>query len=237
VRDHGGGVVTRLLLVDDEPHLLRTLVLNSTARGYDVSTASTGTSALGQIRKLPPDVLVLDLGLPDVDGLDVIRELHGREPDLPIIVLSARSSSHDKVLALDLGAIDYVTKPFDMNEIFARIRTVIRRAEIDAGDRRVQIGDVDVDLAARTAQRLDTDERIDVHLTPTEWRILDVLTRRPGSLVTSRELLTAVRGDPDHSESSYLRIFLAQLRRKLEPTPSRPRHLITESGMGYRFIP
>jgi two-component system KDP operon response regulator KdpE len=231
--------MTRLLVVDDEPHLLRTLVLNLSNRGYDVTTATTAALALAQIRRLPPDVLVLDLGLPDLDGLDVIRELHDNGPTLPIIVLSARSGSQDKVVALDLGAVDYVTKPFDMNELIARLRAVIRRTDIESAVSTVTIGSVDIDLSARTARHAEPsdDDDPNVHLTPTEWRILDVLVRHPGRLVTSRELLTAVRGDPDHTERSYLRIYLAQLRRKLEPVPSRPRHLLTEPGMGYRFQP
>ena len=225
--------MTRLLVVDDEPPLLRALVLNLTHRGYDVTTASTAAAALAHVRRLPPDLVVLDLGLPDIDGLEVIRELLHREPTLPIIVLSARSSSQDKVRALDLGAVDYLAKPFDMNELVARLRAAVRRS---AGTRPgpVTVGTVTVDLTARTARQPDDTA---VHLTPTEWRILDVLLRDPGRLISGPELLTAVRGDPDHTDSSYLRIYLAQLRRKLEPIPSRPRHLITEPGMGYRFRP
>ncbi len=226
--------MTRLLVVDDEPPLLRALVLNLTHRGYEVTTASTAAGALTQIRRLPPDLLILDLGLPDLSGLDVIRQLREREPMLPIIVLSARNESQDKVTALDLGAVDYVVKPFDMNELVARLRAAIRRSGAGAGPAAVTLGNIDIDLVARTALGPDGN---DVHLTPTEWRILDVLLRDPGRLVSGPELLTAVRGDPDHTESSYLRIYLAQLRRKLEPVPSRPRHLITEPGMGYRFRP
>jgi two-component system KDP operon response regulator KdpE len=232
--------VTRILVVDDEPHLLRALVLNLTNRGFDVTTATTAALALAQIRRLPPELLILDLGLPDRDGLDVIRELRDNGPTMPIIVLSARSGSQDKVIALDLGAVDYVTKPFDMIELIARLRAVIRRTGIESGALQVAFGNVEIDLSARTARRAGTtaaDDDTSVHLTPTEWRILDVLLRHPGRLVTSRELLTAVRGDPDHTERSYLRIYLAQLRRKLEPVPSRPRHLLTEPGMGYRFQP
>jgi two-component system, OmpR family, KDP operon response regulator KdpE len=231
--------MTRLLVVDDEPHLLRALVLNLTNRGYDVTTATTAALALAQIRRLPPDLLVLDLGLPDRDGLDVIRELHDNGSTLPIMVLSARSGSEDKVIALDLGAVDYVTKPFDMNELIARLRAVIRRTGIESDALQVAFGNVEIDLSARTVRRTDAidDDDARIHLTPTEWRIIDVLLRHPRRLVTSRELLTAVRGDPDHTERSYLRIYLAQLRRKLEPVPSRPRHLLTEPGMGYRFQP
>ena len=226
--------MTRLLVVDDEPQLLRALVLNLASRGYEVTTAARADVALAQIRGLPPDLLLLDLGLPDLDGIEVIREVRERVPALPIVVLTARSGSHDKVTALDLGAVDYITKPFDMNELIARVRAALRRASIGAADTLVSVGTVEVDLVARSARR---DDGTDVHLTPTEWRILDVLLRRPGRLVPARELLTVLRGDADHTESSYLRIFLAQLRRKLEPTPSRPRYLLTEPGMGYRFQP
>jgi two-component system KDP operon response regulator KdpE len=234
--------MTRLLVVDDEPHLLRTLTLNLANRGYDVSTATTAGRALSEIHRMAPDVLVLDLGLPDLDGLEVIRELRDHGPDVPIIVLSARTGSAEMVAALDLGAVDYVTKPFVMDELIARVRAVIRRADIDTDHSPavIAVGDVDVHLADRRARRVrnieDPDE-VDVRFTPTEWRILDVLLRRPGRLTTGRELLIAVGNDPERTERSYLRIYMAQLRRKLEPEPAQPRYLITESGMGYRFLP
>lgn len=226
--------MTRVLIVDDEPQLLRALVLNLRNRGYDVVTATTGGDAVEQVAGLPPDVVLLDLGLPDRDGLAVIGELRRREPGLPIVVLSARSGSRDKVAALDLGAADYVTKPFDMNELIARLRAIHRRAGVGAGASTIRIGAHTIDLLARTARG---DDGSPVHLTPTEWRILDVLLRYPGRLISSRDMLTAISRDPDHTEGSYLRIYLAQLRRKLEPVPSRPRHLLTEPGMGYRFVP
>jgi two-component system KDP operon response regulator KdpE len=224
--------MTHVLVVDDEPRLLRAMVLNLSTRGYHVTTAATATAALAEIAAVPPDLLVLDLGLPDRDGTDVIRELRTTRPTLPIVVLSARADSHDKVLALDLGATDYVTKPFDMNELLARLRAALRHAETTAST--VPVGEVTVDLDGRTAA---DREGATIHLTPTEWRILDVLLRHPGRLITSRELLTVLRGGPDNTDSSYLRIYMAQLRRKLEPEPSRPRHLLTEPGMGYRFQP
>jgi two-component system KDP operon response regulator KdpE len=226
--------VTRVLVVDDEPQLLRTLALNLAGRGYDVTTAATAALALAQIRRMPPDLLLLDLGLPDLDGLDVIRDLHDYGPELPIVVLSARSGSQDKVAALDLGAVDFITKPFDMNELIARLRAILRRGSLEPSGRHVSVGTVDVDLHTRAARRPDGST---VHLTRTEWRILEILLRRPGHLVTGRELLTAARGDAGPTESSYLRIYFAQLRRKLEPEPSRPRYLITEPGLGYRFQP
>jgi two-component system KDP operon response regulator KdpE len=227
--------MTRVLIVDDEPQLLRALVLNLRHRGYDVVTATTGEDAVEQVAGLPPDVVLLDLGLPDRDGLAVIGELRRREPALPIVVLSARSGSRDKVAALDLGAADYVTKPFDMNELIARLRAIHRRAGVggSAGSP-IRIGAHTIDLIARTAVH---DDATQAHLTPTEWRILDVLLRYPGRLISSRDMLTAISRDPDHTEGSYLRIYLAQLRRKLEPVPGRPRHLLTEPGMGYRFQP
>jgi two-component system KDP operon response regulator KdpE len=220
-------------LVEDERPLLRALAMNLVARGYAVTEAETGTRALTALADQRHDAIVLDLGLPDMPGVDVIRAV--REfAATPIIVLSARSGSSDKVQALDLGADDYVTKPFSMDELLARLRATSRR--VAAADEPVTatVGDVAIDLALTTAVRSDGTP---VHLTPTEWKILDVLLRRPGKLVPGDALLTAVRGSSEHTDPSYLRIYLAQLRRKLEPEPSRPRHLITEPGMGYRYRP
>lgn len=224
--------MTRVLVIEDDASLLRALSLNLTARGYDVTEAATGSQALRVLADGSPDVVIVDLGLPDVTGLDVIRALR-KFAQTPVIVLSARSGSADKVEALDLGADDYVTKPFSMEELLARVRAATRRRTVDE-PAVVTIGDVRVDLAMTTATAADGTA---VHLTPTEWKILDVLLRNPGKLVGSTALLTAVRGSADHTDPSYLRIYLAQLRRKLEPEPSRPRYLITEAGMGYRFRP
>lgn len=226
--------MTHVLAVDDEPDLLRALVLNLTNRGYQVSTAATGRDAIAQATRQPPDLLVLDLGLPDIDGLEVIRQLHSHQPDLPILVLSARTSSQDKVVALDLGAVDYVSKPFDMGELLARLRAAARRSGLAPPVTVVEVGAARVDLVAKIVHGADGEV---IHFTPTEWQMLELLLRHPGTLVTSRELLTALRGDPEHTESSYLRIYMAQLRRKLEPIPGRPRYLLTEPGMGYRFMP
>ncbi len=223
--------MTRVLVVDDEPQILRALALNLTARGYDVVTAEDGTSALTAAAGGDLDVIVLDLGLPDIDGLDVIRAVRGTS-GVPIVVLSARTGSSDTVAALDLGADDYVTKPFDMPELLARLRAATRRARRDPVDV-VPVGDALVDLGAKTVLRDDEP----VHLTPTEWHLLEALLRNPGRLITQRRLLTLLRGDPAHTDPSYLRIYMAQLRRKLEVEPSRPRHLLTEPGMGYRFQP
>jgi two-component system KDP operon response regulator KdpE len=223
----------RVLVVEDEAALRRALVLNLGARGYAVTEAGTGSRALTALADHPHDAIVLDLGLPDISGLDVIRSVR-EYTSTPIIVLSARSGSSDKVQALDLGADDYVTKPFHMDELLARLRATNRRLHAADAPVRATIGDVTVDLATTTAVHADGTA---IHLTPTEWKILDVLVRRQGSLVGSDTLLTAVRGSADHTDPSYLRIYVGQLRRKLEPEPGRPRHLITEPGMGYRFRP
>jgi two-component system KDP operon response regulator KdpE len=225
--------VTRVLIVEDERPLLRALAMNLVARGYAVTEAENGTRALTALADNRHDAIVLDLGLPDMSGVDVIRAV--REfAATPIIVLSARSGSSDKVHALDLGADDYVTKPFSMDELLARLRATSRRVASADEPVTARVGDVEIDLSSMTALRSGGQS---VHLTRTEWKILDVLLRRPGKLVSSDALLTAVRGSSEHTDPSYLRIYVAQLRRKLEPEPSRPRHLITEPGMGYRYRP
>ncbi|MEO8888222.1 MAG: response regulator [Jatrophihabitantaceae bacterium] len=225
--------MTRVLIVEDERPLLRALAMNVTARGYDVTEADTGAKALAAAATGEHDVILLDLGLPDVSGLEVIRAVRAYA-STPIIVLSARTGSGDKVAALDLGADDYVTKPFSIDELLARLRAATRRASTAGPPAVVQIGDVRIDLDAKTATGRDGER---VHLTPTEWHLLETLLRQPGKLVTGRSLLTQLRGTPDHTDPSYLRIYMGQLRRKLEPEPSRPRFLITEPGMGYRFQP
>jgi two-component system KDP operon response regulator KdpE len=225
--------VTSVLVVDDEPSMLRALHLNLTARGYRVFTAEDGTSALNQFALHQPSVVVLDLGLPDLDGLDVIRAVR-TSSQVPIVVLSARVGSNDKVTALDLGADDYVTKPFEMNELLARLRAATRRFTAEPTQRpTVGFAQVTVDLAAK---QIDVAGQA-VHLTRTEWNMLELLLHNPDKLITSRQLLIALRGQPDHTDRSYLRIYMAQLRKKLEPDPARPRHLLTEPGMGYRFRP
>ncbi|MDT4978867.1 MAG: two-component system, OmpR family, operon response regulator KdpE [Pseudonocardiales bacterium] len=225
--------MTRVLIVEDERPLRRALAMNLTARGYDVSEADTGTAALSAAAATELDVILLDLGLPDLSGMDVIRAVRAYA-STPIIVLSARTGSSDKVAALDLGADDYVTKPFSIDELLARLRAATRRVPPLDGPRVVQVGTASIDLDAKTATQPDGER---VHLTPTEWHLLEALLRQPGKLVTGRALLTELRGGPDHTDPSYLRIYVGQLRRKLEPEPSRPRHLITEPGMGYRFQP
>ncbi len=224
-----------VLAVDDEPPLLRTLVMNLSQRGYLVSTASSGVAALEAATEARPDMMVLDLGLPDIDGLVIIEEIRKRLPKLPILVLSARTGSEDKIAALDLGANDYLTKPFDMHELVARLRAISRRANLLEPTAPIAMGRIVVNLATRTIHRNDVDAGI--HLTPTEWRMLEVLLRRPGGLTTPTELLTAMRGSPENTERSYLRIYMQQLRRKLEDDPSTPRYLVTEAGLGYRYVP
>ncbi len=225
--------MTRVLIVEDEQPLLRALAMNLTARGYQVTEAATATQALTAAAAGEHDLVLLDLGLPDLSGLDVIRTVR-QYSGMPIIVLSARTGSGDKVTALDLGADDYVTKPFNMNELVARLRAATRRAGAADTPGVFTIGAFTVDRDAKTVTDAQGER---VHLTPTEWHLLEALLRQPGKLVTGRVLLTELRGTPDHTDPSYLRIYMAQLRRKLEPEPSRPRHLITEPGMGYRFQP
>lgn len=224
--------MTRVLVVDDDPQILRALKINLTARGYTVLTAPDGTKALHLAARDRPDVIVLDLGLPDLTGTDVITGLRGWS-STPIIVLSARTDSADKVEALDAGADDYVTKPFGMDELLARLRAAVRRATttLTGGQAVVQAGVLRIDLAAKCVTR----DGATIHLTPTEWGILELLVRHRGKLVSQRQLLTEVWGPHYQGQSHYLRVYLAQLRRKLETDPAHPRHLITEPGMGYRF--
>jgi len=222
--------VTRVLVVDDEPQILRALRINLTARGYDVVAAADGRTALELAASKHPDVVVLDLGLPDIDGVEVIRGLRGWT-QLPIIVLSARQDSDEKVLALDAGADDYVTKPFGMDELLARLRAAVRRAAPVESEAVVEAGSFTVDLGARRTSVAG----VEVRLTPTEWHVLEVLVRHSGRLVTQRQLLKEVWGPAYEKETNYLRVYLAQLRRKLEPDPARPRHLLTVAGQGYRF--
>ncbi len=234
---HPATLDIHIMVVDDEPHLLRALTLNLTGRGYRVSAASTGSGALELIAVSHPDLLILDLGLPDMDGLQVIRSLRARDDDLPILVLTARSATDQKVTALDLGANDYITKPFDIHELIARVRAATRRSTVSDSAATVHLGPVTVNLTARLIVRDDPDGQVTIRLTPTEWRMLESLLHHPGMLLTPTELLVAMRGDPEHTERSYLRIYMQQLRRKLEPDPSRPRYLITEPGLGYRYLP
>jgi len=262
--------VTRVLVVDDEPQILRALRINLRARRYEVNTAATGAQALEEAAAHPPDLVILDLGLPDMDGVDVIGGLRGWTA-VPIIVLSGRADSADKVDALDAGADDYVTKPFGMDELLARMRAAVRRMPGTEPPARVSLDGLTIDLAAKrvtrnapdpatgaasqvrevegaggtaarylesaTAATADPQRDTDIRLTPTEWHLLEVLLRNPGKLLSHRQLLTDVWGPGYDNAGGNLRLYMAQLRRKLEPDPARPRWLITEPGMGYRYQP
>jgi two-component system KDP operon response regulator KdpE len=220
----------KILIADDDPQMLRALRITLTARGYEVVTASDGTAALDAAIASHPDIVVIDLGMPGLTGIEVIEALRGWT-QIPVLVVSGRSESWDKVEALDAGADDYVTKPFSADELLARIRALSRRTPSATDEPVVKFGDVSVDLAARIVTRAG----IPVRLTPTEWRLLEVLLRNHDRLVTRETLLTEVWGPQYTTDTGYLRLYLAQLRKKLEPEPSSPRYLLTEAGMGYRF--
>jgi two-component system, OmpR family, KDP operon response regulator KdpE len=223
--------VSRVLVVDDEPQIRRALAINLRARGYQVDLAATGEEALKVAADQPLDVIVLDLGLPGISGLEVIQGLRGWTR-IPIIVLSVREREADKVAALDAGADDYVTKPFGINELLARLRAAVRRATpTDEQTPVVQTPDFRVDLTAKQVTRNGRE----IRLTPTEWQLVELLVRQPGRLVSQRQLLQEVWGPNYGEETNYLRVFIAQIRRKLEPDPAHPRYFITEPGMGYRF--
>ncbi|WP_030565938.1 response regulator [Streptomyces aureocirculatus] len=227
--------MTRVLVVEDDPQLVRALEINLKARKYEVDAAVDGGTARRLASARPPDVVLLDLGLPDTDGIDVIRWLRGFSR-APILVVSARQASAEKVAALDAGADDYITKPFSMDELLARLRAAARRPRAAARDEAtaatvVETEGFTLDLAAKKALR---DGRA-VRLTPTEWHLLEVLVRHRGRLVGRQQLLAEVWGPTHGARTNYLRVYMAQLRRKLEPDPAHPRHLITAPGMGYRF--
>lgn len=225
--------MTRVLVVEDDPQLVRALVINLQARKYGVDAAPDGATALRLAAARQPDVVLLDLGLPDMDGVDIIKGLRGWSR-MPILVLSARQGSDEKVAALDAGADDYITKPFSMNELLARLRAAVRRTEdapLVPETTLVETADFSIDLLAKKVVRGGRD----VRLTPTEWHLLEILVTNPGRLITQKHLLQEVWGVSQSSKTNYLRVYMAQLRRKLETEPSHPRYLITEPGMGYRF--
>jgi two-component system KDP operon response regulator KdpE len=224
--------VSSVLLIEDEAALRRAMSIFLEAHGYEVHLAATGTEGLDLAASAHPAVVILDLGLPDIDGVDVARALRGWS-SVPIVVLSARDTEAVKVAALDAGADDYVTKPFGMDELLARLRAAERRTAPSPGEAIVATGAFRVDLAAK---RVRTDDG-DVRLTPTEWHLLEILVRNPGKLVSQRQLLQEVWGPQYLEETNYLRVYMAQIRRKLERDPARPRYFITEPGMGYRFEP
>jgi len=220
----------RLLLVDDEAPFVRAMAISLRAHGYEVMTAATGEQALHLAAEKHPEVIVLDLGLPGIDGIDVITGLRAWS-DVPVLVLSARHMSDAKVAALDAGADDYVTKPFTFEELLARLRAVMRRRLPVANEPVINTPDFSVDLADKSVANAQGP----VHLTPTEWRVVETLVRNDGKLVTQRQLLQEVWGPDYESETDYLRTYMAAIRRKLEPQPSNPRYFLTEHGMGYRF--
>jgi two-component system KDP operon response regulator KdpE len=220
-----------VLLIDDELRFLRSLAISLQARGYDVDTATTGEEGLDRAARGHPDVVVLDLGLPKMDGIDVLKRMRGWT-EVPVIVLTARHQEPSKVAALDAGADDYVTKPFGMDELLARLRAAVRRGTASEEKPRVVTADFTIDLDTTRVTGADGEE---VRLTPTEWGIVSALVRNAGKLVSQRQLLHEVWGPNHETETHYLRVYLAAIRRKLEPDPSRPRYFLTESGMGYRF--
>jgi two-component system, OmpR family, KDP operon response regulator KdpE len=223
--------MTRILVVDDEPQMLRALSANLRARGYEVDPAATGEAALTRAARDHPDLVLLDLGLPGMDGVEVVRGLRGWT-EVPVIVLSARHEESSKVAALDAGADDYVTKPFGMDELLARLRAALRRSVPGPEEALVETDSFTVDLVAKQVLR----DGAPVRLTPTEWAIVEVLARNPGRLVTQRLLLQQVWGPSYETETNYLRVYMAQIRAKLEPDAARPRHFLTEPRMGYRFV-
>ena len=222
--------MTRILVVDDDVQIVRALDINLRAHGYEVVMAATGEAALTSAAAATPDLVIVDLGLPGLDGIDVIRGLRGWTT-VPIIVVSAREGDTSKVAALDAGADDYVTKPFSITELLARVRASLRRHQPVADDPIVETSDFVVDFVARRVTR----DGAAVHLTPTEWSIVEYLVRHPGRLVTQRQLLQRVWGPQYESETNYLRVHMAAIRRKLEPTPGQPRYFLTDPGVGYRF--
>ncbi|MBS1672943.1 MAG: response regulator transcription factor [Actinobacteria bacterium] len=221
----------KLLVADDDPQLVRALRITLSAHGYEVIAAADGAAAIAAAVQHHPDIVLLDLGMPKLDGIAVIEAIRGWS-DVPILVVSGRTGSGDKVDALDAGADDYVTKPFQVDELLARLRALARRRGAAPSESSVVFGDVEVDLAAKAVTRAGSR----VHLTPTEWLILEHLARHPGVLVTRQELLREIWGTEQITDTGYLRLYLSQLRKKLERTPSAPVHLITEQGMGYRLV-
>lgn len=223
----------KVLVVDDEPQIIRALGINMQARGLSMLAAASGAEGLEMAATKNPDVVVVDLGLPDMRGVDVIAAIR-RWSKVPIIVLSGRSDSAQKVEALNRGADDYVTKPFNIEEFFARIRAVTRRVENPLEQPIVHIGSWNVDIARKLVAN-DNDVALTQRLTPTEWHVLEILIQNEGKLVTKQQLLAGIRGTGFEKEKGYLRLYISQLRQKLEPNPATPEHFLTETGMGYRF--
>ncbi len=226
----------KILIADDDPQILRALKVTLRARGYEIITADDGAEALEMAATHRPDLMMLDLGMPKLGGVEVIQGLRGWT-QIPILVVSGRTDAADKVDALDAGADDYVTKPFSINELLARIRALTRRVVNPGDDPIVEFGEVSVDFTAKQITKRNETKRELIRLTPTEWRILDILVHNPGKLVTREDLLTQIWGPYHTKDTGYLRLYFAQLRKKLEPVPAEPRYLVTVLGMGYRFEP
>jgi len=224
----------RILIADDDPQIVRALRITLAARGYEVFTAADGAQAIAAAVDHHPDIFLLDLGMPELDGTEVIHAIRGWS-DAPILVVSGRTGAADKVDALDAGADDYVTKPFSIDELLARIRALTRRAPQQEPDPVTEFGSISVDLAARSVMKTVDGHTERVRLTPTEWQLLEILLRNPGKLVTRQTILTSIWGSEHVSDTGYLRLYVSQLRRKLEDDPAQPRHILTEAGMGYRF--
>ncbi|OAH49027.1 response regulator [Microbacterium oleivorans] len=224
----------RILIADDDPQIVRALRITLSARGYEVFTAADGAQAISAAVDHHPDIFLLDLGMPQLDGIEVIHAIRGWS-DAPILVVSGRTGAADKVDALDAGADDYVTKPFSIDELLARIRALTRRAPQQEPDPVTEFGSISVDLAARSVTKTTDGHTERVRLTPTEWQLLEILLRNPGKLVTRQTILTSIWGSEHVSDTGYLRLYVSQLRRKLEDDPAQPRHILTEAGMGYRF--
>ncbi|WP_375384829.1 response regulator transcription factor [uncultured Microbacterium sp.] len=224
----------KILIADDDPQILRALRITLTAKGYEILTAVDGAQAIAAAIDHHPDVFLLDLGMPELDGIEVIHAVRGWS-EAPILVVSGRTGAADKVEALDAGADDYVTKPFSVEELLARIRALTRRLPQQDADPIISFGDVSVDLAARSVVKKVDGETTHVRLTPTEWQVLELLIRNPGRLVTRQTLLTSIWGSEHVTDTGYLRLYMSQLRKKLEPDPGNPRFLVTEAGMGYRM--
>lgn len=226
----------KILIADDDPQILRALRVTLTARGYQIVTAANGTEAINRGIEHHPDIYVLDLGMPELDGIDVIQGLRGWT-QAPILVVSGRTGAADKVEALDAGADDYVTKPFSIDELLARLRALTRRVPSQESQPVVVMADITIDLAAKSLRRRTAKGSEIIRLTPTEWQVLELLVRNAGKLVTRRSLLQDIWGSEHVTDSGYLRLYISQLRKKIEPDPKQPRYLMTESGMGYRFVP
>ncbi len=224
--------MTTVLVVDDEPQIRRALATNLRARDFDVEEASSGEEALRLTAERHPDVIILDIGLPGIDGIEVVHGIRGWS-SVPIIMLSVRQDESDKVEALDAGADDYLTKPFGMNELLARLRAALRRSSTSAEEPLITTDDFTIDLATKRVHRGEEE----IHLTPTEWGITELLVRNPDRLVSQQTLLQSVWGPAYGKEGHYLRVYMSGIRRKLERDPANPRHFITEPGMGYRFLP